>query len=259
MNFVVDLLQFGLLAAAMAGLFHYVPNTFVRWAHAWAARCFVALAFEVAKSGLAWYVEHRHLLGRLRRLHPAHPAAVDLHGLGHRAAGAVIAAYAPSLEMRVVPADPSPATRFVAGAATAGPAGTVRRGDRGGLSLLDLAATLRARPAARVEPVLDRLVDMGWLGRLDEDGAQRRCCWSEPMALLLGRWSKRCLLAPDHRPRAGAARRPAHADAGRHCAADAADAAAAGGALSQRKKVSMPGPAPREGRLQRRKREHASR
>jgi membrane protein len=39
--------------AAMAGLFHYVPNTFVRWRHAWAGALFVAVAFELAKAALA--------------------------------------------------------------------------------------------------------------------------------------------------------------------------------------------------------------
>ena len=45
-----------LIAAAMAGLFHYVPNTHVRWRHAWAGGVFVAAGLEVAKRLLAWYV-----------------------------------------------------------------------------------------------------------------------------------------------------------------------------------------------------------
>ena len=49
-------IEFAMLAAGTAGLFHYVPNTHVRWRHALAGGLFVALGFELAKRGLAWYV-----------------------------------------------------------------------------------------------------------------------------------------------------------------------------------------------------------
>ena len=56
-GFGLDALEFVLLAATMAGLFHYVPNAPVRWAHAWAGALFVALAMELAKASLAWYLK----------------------------------------------------------------------------------------------------------------------------------------------------------------------------------------------------------
>ena len=46
-----------LLGLAMAGLFHYVPNTHVRWRHAVLGGVFVSLGFALAKSLLAWYVK----------------------------------------------------------------------------------------------------------------------------------------------------------------------------------------------------------
>src|SRR5881409_1909210 len=49
-------LEFALLAAAMSGLFHYVPNTYVRWRDALAGGLFVAVGFELAKRGFAWYI-----------------------------------------------------------------------------------------------------------------------------------------------------------------------------------------------------------
>ena len=45
-----------LLAAAMPALFRFVPNTHVRWRHALAGGLFVAIGFELAKRGLAWYL-----------------------------------------------------------------------------------------------------------------------------------------------------------------------------------------------------------
>ena len=53
---LLNVLEFALLAAAMAGLFHYVPNTEVRWRHAAAGGLFVAVGFEVAQRALAWYL-----------------------------------------------------------------------------------------------------------------------------------------------------------------------------------------------------------
>ena len=55
-SLLLNLLQFVLLAAGLAGLFHYVPNTDVRWRHAIAGGVFVAIGLEVAKRVLAWYV-----------------------------------------------------------------------------------------------------------------------------------------------------------------------------------------------------------
>ena len=48
---LLDGAQFLLLAAAATGLFRFVPNTQVRWVHAWAGGVFVAVGIEVAKRG----------------------------------------------------------------------------------------------------------------------------------------------------------------------------------------------------------------
>lgn len=49
-------LEFMLLSAAMAALYHYVPNTPVKWRHAWAGGLFVAAAMALAKNLLALYL-----------------------------------------------------------------------------------------------------------------------------------------------------------------------------------------------------------
>ena len=60
-SLLLDTLEFVLLALGMAGLFHHVPNTWVRWRHALAGGLFVAVAFETAKGALAWYLKERIL------------------------------------------------------------------------------------------------------------------------------------------------------------------------------------------------------
>ena len=48
--------EFLLLSAAMAALYHYVPNTPVKWRHAWAGGIFVALGMALAKKVLGLYL-----------------------------------------------------------------------------------------------------------------------------------------------------------------------------------------------------------
>ncbi|HWI79033.1 MAG TPA: YihY family inner membrane protein, partial [Ramlibacter sp.] len=52
----LDLIQFGLLAAGLAALYRYVPNTPVRRGHAWAGALFAALGLEIARRLLAVYL-----------------------------------------------------------------------------------------------------------------------------------------------------------------------------------------------------------
>ena len=49
-------LEFLLLSAAMAALYHYVPNTPVKWRHAWAGGLFVAIGMALAKKVLGLYL-----------------------------------------------------------------------------------------------------------------------------------------------------------------------------------------------------------
>lgn len=53
---LLDVLEFVVLAGGMAALYRYVPNTLVRWRHAWAGGVFVAAGIEVSKKVLVIYV-----------------------------------------------------------------------------------------------------------------------------------------------------------------------------------------------------------
>ena len=55
-QFLLDLLQFVLLAAGMAALYRFVPNTSVKWSHAWAGGVFVSVGIELAKKLLGLYL-----------------------------------------------------------------------------------------------------------------------------------------------------------------------------------------------------------
>ena len=182
LGLVLGLLQFTLLAVGMAGLFRFVPNTHVRWVHAAAGGLFVALGFELAKRGLAWYVvlvpTYSVVYGAFATL----PILLLWVYLGWVIVllGAVIAAYAPSLAMRVVRLPDRPGERFALAVALLKALNTSRSTDQPGLSADALAESLRVDPL-QIQPVLETLRELGWCGRLDEDGAQRHVLLIHPL------------------------------------------------------------------------------
>ena len=181
LGLVLGLLQFGLLATGMAGLFRFVPNTHVRWAHAAAGGVFVALGFELAKRGLAWYVglvpTYSVVYGAFATL----PILLLWVYLGWVIVllGAVIAAYAPSLAMRVVRLPDRPGERFALAVALLKALNASRSTDQPGLSADALAGSLRVDPL-QIQLVLEALRELGWCGRLDEEGAQRHVLLIHP-------------------------------------------------------------------------------
>jgi hypothetical protein len=56
LRLLFDSIEFLVLALGMAALYHYVPNTPVKWRHAWAGGLFVAVCIELAKKVLAIYL-----------------------------------------------------------------------------------------------------------------------------------------------------------------------------------------------------------
>jgi membrane protein len=174
-------LEFGLLAAAMAGLFHYVPNTSVRWRHAIAGALFVAVGFEAAKKGLAWYVETVPTYSAVYGAFATMPILLLWIYLGWVIVllGAVIAAYAPSLQMRVVTRPASPGQAFELALEVLGLLDAARRSPQRGCSLAGMAAALRADPL-QLEPLLERLARLDWISLLDEGDESRFVLLCEP-------------------------------------------------------------------------------
>ena len=174
LSLLLNTIEFVLLASAMAGLFHYVPNTEVRWRHAVAGGLFVAAGFEVAKRGLAWYLSEVPSYNTVYGAFATVPILLVWIYLGWLIVlfGAVIAAYAPSLLMRVVRRPATPGHRFQLAVLLLRELALARTLSTHGLSATQLTETLRTDPL-QIEPLLDALVALDWVGRLDE-GADRR-------------------------------------------------------------------------------------
>ncbi len=172
-SFLIDGVQFVIMAAAMAGLFHYVPNTPVRWAHAWAGGVFVAVAFEVAKGLLALYLNAVPSYNKVYGAFATVPILMLWVYLGWLIIllGAVIAAYAPSLSMRVVRRADTPGWRFELSLAVLRELHLARFGGEHGLSLAALSQRMRCDPL-QLENVLEMLCGLDWVQRLAESSPQ---------------------------------------------------------------------------------------
>lgn len=192
------LLQTLLFAAAVAGLFRFVPNTAVRWRHAWAGAVFVVVALDAAKRLLAWYVGAMPAYSAVYGAFATVPILLLWVYVGWIIVllGAVIAAYAPSLAMRVVRLPERPGQRFALALRLLGALERTRAETVVGLPLTALAERLRVDPL-QLEPVIDALGEMGWCARLDEEGDPRHVLLVDPHRTSAGALVDRFLLEPD--------------------------------------------------------------
>jgi membrane protein len=174
-------IEFALLAAGMAALFHYVPNTEVRWRHAIGGGVFVAVGLELAKRALAWYVGLMPTYSMVYGAFAAVPIFLLWIYIGWVIVlwGAVVAAYAPSLSMRITRLPATPGHRFTLALSVIAELARARHSTRRGLALTELAAALSTDPL-QIEPVVEALLALDWVARLDEAGGQRLVLLVDP-------------------------------------------------------------------------------
>ncbi|MEO6854916.1 MAG: YihY family inner membrane protein [Rhodoferax sp.] len=164
-----SLLQMALLSAGMAALYHYVPNTRVRWAHAWSGGVFVAVSIEVAKRVLTYYLAAVPTYSVVYGAFATLPIMLIWIYLAWVIVllGAVIAAYMPSLLEGVPRRSTAYGWSFLLAIEVLQHLHAVQaRGDRG-LSMAQLAQALQV-DTLQLEPVLAVLGGLDWVGRLDE-------------------------------------------------------------------------------------------
>lgn len=180
-SLLLGLVELGLMAAGMSALFKFVPNTHVRWGHAALGGIFVAVGFELAKRGLAWYLSLAPTYTTIYGAFAALPILLSWIYLGWVIVllGAVIAAYAPSLQMRVVRQAATPGWRFTLALTVLRELADVRHGPARGVALTALCERLRLDPL-QVEPVVEQLQRLDWVGRLAEEGLARHVLLVDP-------------------------------------------------------------------------------
>ena len=189
--------EFIALAIGAGGLFYYVPNTPVAARHAAAGGVFVATGFEAAKKGLGWYLTAIPTYSSVYGAFATVPIFLLWIYLSWVIVllGAVIAAYAPSLQMRMVSHGRRPGQAFALALEVVRRLGDAHRAGVRGLSGLELAGGMRIDPL-QIESALDKLLALDWVGRLEEKGAARYVLLCEPSRTPLRPLIDSLLLAP---------------------------------------------------------------
>ena len=173
LRIVLDLLQFFLLAGGMAALYRYVPNTYVRWAHAWVGGLFVAAGIELAKKALTLYLSNVPTYSLVYGAFATLPILLVWIYVAWVIVllGAVIAAYLPSLLAGVKRRGSAHGWQFQLAVELLQQLHAARSTARMGLEGSQLAQALRV-DVLQLEPVLGTLTALDWIGQLtDPDDA----------------------------------------------------------------------------------------
>lgn len=169
LQFVLDLLEFGLIAGALTCLYRFVPNTPVRMAHAAAGGVFAALGIELAKRLLAWYLNLVPTYSVVYGAFATFPILLVWIYLAWLVVllGAVVAAYLPGM----LGAGRRPPTgqgwQFQLALEVLQQLHRARVSARRGMNVDELVAATDV-DALQLEPVLETLVQLDWVGRLNE-------------------------------------------------------------------------------------------
>ena len=172
LQFVVDSLEFVALAGSLASLYHYMPNTYVKWAHAWTGGVFVAIGIAVAKKLLVVYLGMVPTYSVVYGAFATLPVLLIWIYLAWIIVlmGAVITAYLPSLLAGAGRRNGAPGWQFELALEVLQWLDQNRDSMARGQVASALAQTLRV-DLLLLEPVLDTLTQLHWIGQLvDAEG-----------------------------------------------------------------------------------------
>lgn len=201
LRFLLDVLQFFLLAGGVAALYRYVPNTFVRWAHAWAGGLFVAAGIELAKKALSFYLSSVPTYSLVYGAFATVPILLVWIYLAWVIVllGAVIAAYLPSLMAGVARRGSTHGWQFQLAVELLQQLHKARGTARLGLAASQLAQALQV-DVLQLEPVLETLMALDWIGRLtgpDDAHEARYLLLADPASTALAPLMTQLLLSQD--------------------------------------------------------------
>ena len=185
LRFLLDTLEFALLAAGMAALFHYVPNTRVRWAHAWVGGVVAALGIQLAKKLLAIYISAVPTYSAVYGTFATAPILLLWIYIAWVIVllGAVITAYLPSLLQGVERRGGTPGWTFQLCIETLQVLNAARSTPAKGLTIGQISAALKVE-SLQLEPVLETLTALDYAGEIaDTSGRFVLLCSPEQMPM----------------------------------------------------------------------------
>ena len=169
LKFLFDAFEFMLLAAGMGALYHYVPNTHVKWSHAWTGGFFVAAAIEVAKRVLGWYLAQVPTYSVMYGAFATVPILLVWIYVAWVIVllGAVIAAYLPSLLTGVARRGGTPGWPMQLAVEVLQHLDRARAQPYKGVGARELVVRMRV-DALQLAAVLETLVALDWVGEIAE-------------------------------------------------------------------------------------------
>jgi len=172
-SLLLDAVQFLVLAAGAAAMYHYVPYTQVKWSHAWAGGLFASAAMELSRKLLVIYLANVPTYSVVYGTFATVPILLVWIYLVWVIVllGAVIAAYLPSLLAGVARRGLGAGWQFQLALETLRLLHQARDVTIRGLTALQLARALRVG-ALGIDSALQSLVELDWVARLDDDGSE---------------------------------------------------------------------------------------
>ena len=168
-RFLLDVAQFFLVAGGMAALYRYVPNTYVKWAHALAGGLFVAAGLEIAKKIVGIYLSAVPTYSMVYGAFAALPILLVWIYVSWVIVllGAAISAYLPSLLAGVVRRGSAHGWHFQLAIEVLQHLDRARSTELMGMSASQLTELLEV-DGLQLEPVLETLVALDWIGQLND-------------------------------------------------------------------------------------------
>jgi membrane protein len=171
LRLLLDSVEFVLLAAGMAALYHYVPNTRVRWSHAWVGGLFVAIGIEAAKKLLGLYIKAVPTYSVMYGAFAAVPILLVWVYVAWVIVllGAVVTAYLPSLLTGVARRAGAHGWQFQLAIEVLQQLRAAQQAGVAGRTTVELAQALKV-DALQLQPVMETLSALDWTGQLREEG-----------------------------------------------------------------------------------------
>lgn len=168
-------IEFLVLAGGMSALYHYVPNTPVRWRHALAGGVFVALGVALAKKGLGMYLASVPTYSVIYGAFATLPILLLWVYLAWLIVllGAVVAAYLPRLRDALAQASEPRRTPFALAVQILQQLHAARTRAHRGLTAAQLAHLLRVGQP-QLAPALQALLQLDWVAQINEVAAGAR-------------------------------------------------------------------------------------
>ena len=198
LRFVLDMGQLLLMAGGMAALYRYVPNTHVKWGHAWVGGLLVAGSLEISKKVLGLYLTAVPSYSLVYGAFAALPILLVWIYVSWIIVlmGAVITANLPSLLAGAPRRGSAHGWYFRLAIEVLQHLSQARGTGRMGLGAAQLGELLEV-DGLQLEPVLATLTELGWIGEFAKAQGNAESCYLllvNPDTTLLGPLMQQLLL-----------------------------------------------------------------